>query len=246
MGARSSPTVTVVADPAAVAAHAADIVRRCATESASAHGRFTLLLSGGSTPKALYERLAQEADLPWAHTELCFGDERAVPPDHPESNARMVHAALTHQPFVPPSHVHRIRGELPAHEAAKAYEATLRGLFDEVDFPPFDLALLGLGNDGHTASLFPHSPALAERTKWVVAQRVDKLGRERITLTYPALNAARAIVFLVAGADKAEALRAVLEGDQPIDEIPARGIAPPMGTVTFVADAAAAGRLTTY
>jgi 6-phosphogluconolactonase len=158
----------------------------------------------------------------------------------------MVHAALTHQPFVPVSHVHRIRGELPAHEAAKAYEATLRSLFGDVGFPPFDLVLLGLGSDGHTASLFPHSPALSEHTKWVVAQRVDKLDRERITLTYPALNAARAIVFLVAGADKAEALRAVLEGDRPIDEIPARGIAPVAGSVTFVADAAAAARLTTY
>jgi 6-phosphogluconolactonase len=241
------PVLTVLADADAIARTALATVQRCARESIAARGRFTLALAGGSTPAALYTLLAQHPELPWAKTELCFGDERAVPPTHPESNARMVEAHLTHQPFIPPAHVHRIRGELPAGDAAEDYEQTLRSLFGASrDLPRFDLVLLGLGNDGHTASLFPHSPALDERDAWVTSNHVPALVRDRITLTYPVLNAAREIVFLVAGEDKAWALAEVLEGSAGTAQIPARGIRPDHGSVTFFADRRAASGLRIY
>lgn len=238
------PALTVLDDAHAVAHAALATVQRCADESIAARGRFTVALAGGSTPAALYDLLAQHSELPWAKIDLCFGDERAVPPTHAESNAGMVETHLTHQPFIPREHVYRIRGELPAAEAAEDYEQTLRSLFGASrDLPRFDLILLGLGNDGHTASLFPHSPALDERNAWVTSNHVPALVRDRITLTYPVLNAAREIVFLVAGDDKAWALSEVLEGSAQVAQIPARGIAPSEGTVTFFADRRAASRL---
>jgi len=175
---------------------------------------------------------------------FCFGDERNVPPDSAESNARMAREALTGQPFVNQSSVYRIRGELPAEEAAADYEKTLRTLFPgTATFPGFDLVLLGLGPDGHTASLFPQSPALAERTRWVAANWVEKFRTHRITMTYPVLNAAAEVLFMVAGEDKAWALKEVLKGSLPVAEIPARGIVPTSGKVTFLVDRAAAAGL---
>jgi 6-phosphogluconolactonase len=156
----------------------------------------------------------------------------------------MARENLSGQPFVSQSSVHRIRGELPAEEAAADYESTLRTLFPGTTaFPSFDLILLGLGPDGHTASLFPHSPALAERTRWVAANWVEKFRSHRITLTFPVLNAAAEVLFLVSGEDKAWALKAVLNGDAPVSEIPARGIIPTSGRVTFLVDRAAAAGL---
>ena len=236
----SSARVQVFPDAGAVAAAAARHFEQRALSAVRAHGRFTMALAGGSTPRALYERLAQRPDLPWDHTELCFGDERAVPPDHEASNARMVRAALTHREFVPPQRVHRIRGELPPRAAASDYEQTLRGLFPNLSWPRFDLMLLGLGQDGHTASLFPRSAALLEREAWVVAHPVPGLNTERITLTFPVLNAAEDVLFLVTGADKAAALREVLAGDLPVSQIPARGVRPLHGTLSFFVDEAAA------
>ena len=217
------------------------MVERLAHEAIEERGRFTLALSGGSTPRALYELLAQRSDLPWSQIELCFGDERAVPPDDPASNARMVHETLTQRPFVPPERVHRIRGELPAAEAARDYEQRLRQLFPGAAAARFDLILLGLGADGHTASLFPDSPALAETRAWVAANRIEALNTERITLTFPVLNAAAHVLFLVAGADKTHALNELLAGSAPVSVIPARGVQPNSGTLTFFVDEAAAG-----
>jgi len=211
-----------------------------ALAAVAARGRFTLALSGGSTPRAIYQRLAKHPELPWDRIELCFGDERTVPPDHPDSNARMAHEALTGQPFVRAERVHRIRAELPPDEAASDYEHTLRALFAGQSWPRFDVVLLGLGSDGHTASLFPHSQALTERTRWVVANWVEKLQSQRITLSYPAINAAARVLFMVAGEDKAAPLRDVLEGNAESEDIPARGVAPSTGELSFFVDRTAA------
>ncbi|HUM13734.1 MAG TPA: 6-phosphogluconolactonase [Myxococcaceae bacterium] len=240
----AGPTLRVLENPAAVARTAAQWVHDRAWAAANGRGRFTLALSGGTTPKALYRQMAAGPRLPWDRMVFCFGDERNVPPDHPESNARMAREALTGLPFVDQSSVHRIRGELPAEEAAADYEQTLRKLFPgTTTFPGFDLVLLGLGPDGHTASLFPDSPALSERTRWVVANWVEKFRTHRITLTFPVLNAAAEVLFLVTGEDKVWALREVLRGKAPVVEIPARGIAPTSGRLTFLVDQAAAAGL---
>jgi 6-phosphogluconolactonase len=236
--------VRVFPDAGAVAAAAARHFEERARSAVRDGGRFTVALSGGSTPRTLYELLSQRADLPWSHTELCFGDERAVPPDDDSSNARMVHATLTRCDFVPKERVHRIRGELPAPAAARDYEQTLRALFPGQPLPRFDLILLGLGSDGHTASLFPGTAALLENDAWVTAHHVPRLDAERITLTFPVLNAAADVLFLVAGADKAAALQAVLAGDAPIARIPARGVVPRHGSLRFFVDEQAAGGLT--
>ena len=160
----------------------------------------TVVLAGGSTPRALYERLAQ-SDLPWSSMDVFFGDERCVPPDHPDSNYRMAREALLSKV---PARVHRMKGETCD---AAAYERALRRIFGAGP-PTFDLVILGLGSDGHTASLFQGDPALGERERWVV--RVARPDHSRITLTLPVLSAAREVLFLVAGAGKREALQRLL------------------------------------
>ncbi|MDB4987029.1 MAG: 6-phosphogluconolactonase [Myxococcaceae bacterium] len=240
----SKPDVRILPDLAAVADAACEHVCNRAWAAVQERGRFTLALSGGSTPRALYQRLATHPELPWDHMELCFGDERAVPPDDPSSNARMVAEMLTHHSFVPAGRVHRMRGELPAAQAASDYEQTLRSVFGtSAGFPRFDLVLLGLGPDGHTASLFPHSTGQLEHKAWVVANMGTNPAVERITLTYPVLNAAVELLFLVVGADKAWALSQVLESQAPVAAIPARGIQPTDGAVTLLVDRAAASSL---
>jgi len=182
-------------------------VRVIASDAVAARGRFRLAVSGGATPRALYAQLAAARDLDWGRTDLYFGDERCVGPDDPQSNFRMVRETLLAPAGVPPENVRRMRGEDPDLEAAaRDYEAALGG----PAAPPLDLALLGMGADGHTASLFPGTAALDERRRLCVAVDVRQLATRRLTLTYPALTAARELLFLVAGADKAETLRAVL------------------------------------
>jgi 6-phosphogluconolactonase len=238
------PTLRVLADREAVARTAAQWVHDRAWAAANARGRFTLALSGGTTPRALYRQMAAGPRLPWDRTVFCFGDERPVPPDHPESNARMARETLTGMPFVNQSSVYRIKGELPPAEAAADYEETLRKQFPGTTaFPSFDLVLLGLGADGHTASLFPQSPALNERVRWVVDNWVEKLHTHRITLTFPVLNAAAEVLFLVTGEDKAWAIREALRGKAPVAEIPSRGVVPTAGRLTFLVDRAAAAGL---
>ena len=165
--------------------------------------------------------------IDWSSVYVFFGDERSVPPHHEDSNLKMASEVLLDH--VPVANVHRIQGELPPEEAAEAYEEQLRKFFQTEDVPRFDLILLGLGADGHTASLFPWTAALEVHDRWVVANPVPRLGTTRITLTLPVINAARAVIFLVAGEDKAEALREIIEGDADPRAYPATLVQPPGG-----------------
>jgi 6-phosphogluconolactonase len=203
-------------------------------------GRFAVALAGGSTPEATYEVLANDyaGALDWSKVHVFFGDERTVPPNHEDSNYRMAHETLLSR--VPVGSVHRMRGELPPAEAAAAYEEELRGFFGTSDEPPsLDLILLGIGEDGHTASLFPETSALEVQDRWVVANPVLKLETTRLTLTVPVINAARAVNFLVAGEGKAGALKEILEGEADPREYPAKLIRPEGGPVWMVDRAAA-------
>jgi len=227
----------VFADPGQVARAAAEYFVTLAPKSVA--------LSGGSTPRVLYELLADPNEsfrgrIPWDKTHFFFSDERHVPPDHPDSNYRMVNEALFSRVPLPPQNVHRVLAENPnAEEVANNYETDLRKSFGEA-IPAFDLVLLGLGEDGHTASLFPHSPALKQTKRLVVAPWVEKLNSYRITMTLPVLNNGKSVVFLVTGAPKAEILREVILGDKKPDLYPAQAISPTSGAVSWFVDEAAA------
>lgn len=244
-------TPTIVADAQALYRAAAEELLRQAKAAVQRTGVFTLLLSGGSTPKGLFTLLASDPVLrdqaPWEQTHVFWGDERHVPPDHPDSNYRLAAEALLSHAPLPAAHVHRIQGELPtAGQAAVSYEQELRLFFGlaEGQRPAFDLVYLGLGPDGHTASLFPGTKALHEQQRLVVANWVGKLYAERITLTAPAINQAACITFLVSGEDKALALKAVLEGPYEPEQLPAQLIQPASGQLVWLVDEAAAQRLT--
>lgn len=205
-------------------------------------GRFSVALAGGSTPKNTYEILARDyaSVVDWPSVHVFFGDERTVPPDHEDSNYRTAKEALLDH--VPVGSVHPMRGDLPPEEAASSYEEALRSFFRE-DPPVLDLVMLGIGGDGHTASLFPETSALEVTDRLVVANPVPKLDTTRITLTVPVLDAARKVSFLVAGEDKAEALKEILEGYADPREYPAK-LVQPVGGPTWMVDRAAAGTLT--
>ena len=228
---------------------AAELFVECANGAVAKRGRFAVALSGGRTPQGLYTLLAQGADyrdrIPWRATHFFFGDERCVPPDHPDSNFRMAKEAMLSKLEIPAENIHRVRGELPAARAAEDYEEELRRFFAlaEGQAPNFDLVLLGMGAEGHTASLFPGTDAVQERRRLVCAMWVPKLSAFRVTLTPPVLNAAELVVFLVAGADKAVALEAVLEGQPDPDRYPAQAIQPTQGSLIWLVDRAAASRL---
>jgi 6-phosphogluconolactonase len=211
------------------------------------HGRFAVALSGGKTPKRMYELLAESFTdkINWNNVHLFFGDERPVPPEHPENNYRLAHDALISRVPVPVRNVHPIHGEGDPIENAKFYEDELRSFFAGHDWPRFDLVLLGLGTDGHTASLFPRTHALQEKRSWVAANWVEKLRSSRITLTAPAINSAANIVFLVTGTEKAAALAAVLNGPQDPEVLPAQLIKPANGSLTWLVDHDAASHLIT-
>jgi 6-phosphogluconolactonase len=246
------PELRVLPDANALAQHgAAEFVRRCLS-AVGERGRFAVALAGGSTPRGLYSLLARRGalvppgPLPWPRVHLFWGDERHVPPDHADSNYRLAREAWLAQAPVPPENVHRIRGELPeAESAAQAYEQELRFAFglEPGELPRFDLVLLGLGADGHVASLFPGHPALAESRRLAVAPYVEPLAAHRITLTFPVFNRAAAVVFLVAGAEKAPALRRALAPQGSVAETPARGIHPENGDLLWMVDEAAASGL---
>ncbi|MEJ2232087.1 MAG: 6-phosphogluconolactonase [Nitrospirales bacterium] len=209
-----------------------------------------MALAGGSTPRGLYQLLAGEpyrSQLSWEHLRVFWGDERTVPPDHPESNFRMAEETLLSHVPVPSKQVFRIEGELPAGEAAARYEAVLREQFrlSPGEVPRFDLMLLGMGPDGHTASLFPGTSAVTELHKLVAAPWVEKFHTHRVTLTPPVLNAAKHVVFLVSGKDKATALQAVLEGPTEPDRYPAQVINPTAGNMVWLVNQDAAGLLQT-
>ena len=212
-----------------------------AAEAIAERGRFAVAFAGGSTPKATYEILARDhaEQVDWPNVHVFFGDERTVPPDHGDSNYRMARGALLDR--VPVGSVHRMRGELPPDEAAASYERELKEFFGG-ELPVLDLVMLGIGEDGHTASLFPETSALEVTDRPVVANPVPKLDTTRLTLTVPVLNAAREVHFLVAGGDKAEALEEILEGDADPRAYPAKLVRPTGGPIWMV-DRAAAGSL---
>jgi 6-phosphogluconolactonase len=243
--------VVVLADQDALAYEAARRFARIAEEGVERSGRFTVALSGGSTPRRLYGLLAADASrwrIPWGKSHVFWGDERAVPPDHPDSNYGMARTALLNRVPIPASHVHRMQAEeADLDAAASRYEAEMAvafGVPPDGDPPQFDLILLGMGGDGHTASLFPHTQALREPRRWVVRNHVPKLQADRLTLTVPLINRGRTILFLVAGEDKAPVLREVLEGAADPERLPAQLVRPTTGRLVWLIDQSAASRLT--
>lgn len=234
------------ADPAQVAAAAAAQFVALAHDAVAARGTFAVALSGGSTPKALYTLLAVEpyaTQVAWEAVHLFWGDERMVPPDHPQSNYRLACETLINHVPLPDANIHRMPGEARPAAAALAYEQLLRAFFGEQ--PRFDLVLLGMGEDGHTASLFPGTAALAEEARWVVANHVPQLDTWRLTLTLPAINAAAHVTFLVTGASKAAPLAVVLNGGTEGKRLPAGCVAPSDGHLFWLLDEAAASALRT-
>ena len=245
--------LSVLASEDELADVAAALVVEQAAEAIAARDRFLLCLSGGSTPRTLYSRLATDAwssRLDWAKVHVAWGDERAVPPEDDASNYRMAREALLDHVPIPARQVHRIRGDVDPAMAAVGYEQILRGLLGEADgasapIAGFDLVLLGLGVDGHTASLFPGRPTVQEASRWVVADEIDPKGTWRITLTPLCLNAAASVVFLVAGTAKADAVRAAIEGPSTPDTAPSRAIRSRNGITHWLMDTGAASGLTT-
>jgi 6-phosphogluconolactonase len=240
--------VVVAADAAALTAAAAGHLRRGIAEAIAARGACWIALAGGRTPKGVYQRLA-EAGTPaidWTRVHIVFGDERMVPPDHADSNYGMARAALFDRVPLPPSQIHRIAGERgDAAAAADAYAADLARAFavEPGRWPVLDIALLGIGSDGHTASLFPHTPALDVVDRLAAAAIAPSAPAARVTLTYPVLNAARAVVVLASGADKADAVARAFDDGVPVAACPIRGVRPGAGSLTWHLDGAAASKL---
>ncbi len=228
---------------------AADTIVRRLADALAERETCSLVLAGGSTPRDVYRLLAippWRDRVDWARVHFFWGDERTVPPDHPESNYRMAHETLlTHLP-IPTTNVHRMAGEAPPDMAAATYAETLRRHFGLTwgEWPRFDLVLLGMGDDGHTASLFPHTEALCEWEWPVRALFVPKLNTWRLTLTVPALNHARHLLFLVKGSAKAASVARVLEGTFAPKTFPAMLIHPRDGDLTWLLDRAASRQLT--
>jgi len=238
-------------DADALAMAAAVELLRLAQESVAEKGIFTLALAGGSTPRKLYTLLGSDpafAQFPWQYTHLFFGDERHVPPSHIDSNFLMVSTTLLSSGLVPAENVHRVRAELPdANMAALDYDVEVHSFFTpgmRVDtLPRFDAILLGMGPDGHTASLFPGSKGLEEKERWVIANWVEKFNSARITFTFPVLNAARKVLLLIAGADKADMVREVLFVNRREIIYPVQMVQPVDGDKVWMMDQAAAERL---
>jgi 6-phosphogluconolactonase len=244
--------VEVLGNPEDLAREAATRFAWLASEAIADRGSFSVALAGGSTPRRLYTLLAEggsgssSARSPWEKIHFFWGDERHVPPDHPDSNYRMAREALLSKISVPSENIHRIPAEEPdAAEAARRYEESLLRHFglQTGEIPRFDLVLLGMGPDGHTASLFPGTDALHESARLVASPWIEKLRAHRITLTPPVLNKASGVIFLVSGADKAETLHEILQGSHRPDRFPSQAIRPESGHLVWMVDRAAAGRL---
>jgi 6-phosphogluconolactonase len=259
--------VRILTNLDAIARRVAQEFVQAATAAVSEKGSFSVALSGGSTPKALYSLLANDAGLraqvPWDKMYFYFGDERSVGPDDADSNFRMANETMLSKVPIKPEQVFRIKGEYKdAEKAAQEYDEALRSSFKiaegkiakgkiaqsklgEGRFPRFDLVLLGMGNEGHTASLFPGTKALHETKRIAVRNWVGKLYTNRITLTAPAINNAGRVIFMVTGADKALALKGVLEGPYEPEQLPAQMIQPSNGQLLWLVDTAAGGMLST-
>ena len=245
----SNPEIRIYRDLAELSGAAAELFAQAASARIAEAGSFFAALSGGTTPRQLYELLSTSpfsVRISWDRVHLFQVDERCVPPAHPESNFKMIREALLAVVPVPRSCFHRMAGELEdpaeaAHQYALELSTTLPAR--EGDVPRFDLVILGMGADGHTASLFPDSPALNVTQLWVCPNRPREKGWGRITLTFPVLNAAKQILFLVAGAEKAVTLARVLEGPYQPRDLPAQRIKPLNGRLLWYVDRAAAERL---
>lgn len=247
------PRVEIAAGVDALMATAAERFVALAAAATSTSGRFTVALSGGGTPRRLYALLATSqwaSRVSWSRVEVFWGDERCVPATDPASNYRMARESLLDHVPLDAARVRRVRGEDEPEVAASAYERELRAAFATPAGPPrldsgacFDLVLLGLGADGHTASLFPHSAALHETERWAVAVTASAAPARRVTLTLPVLNAAADVLFLVAGRDKASALARVLEGAREPEALPAQLICPLHGGLHWLVDAEAGASL---
>lgn len=242
--------IKIVADADSMGRAAAEKLVEHISESLQTHDIYSIALSGGSTPRRLYRLLAGDTELrgkiPWKRVHFFWGDERHVPPDHPDSNYHVAFEALFSRIRIPPANIHRMRAENPdADQAAEDYARDIRRFFDIAsgEIPRFNCVLLGMGPDGHTASLFPGSPALGEQKRLVVANWVEKFQSYRITLTVPVFNNAALILFLVSGKEKADALKKVLEGDWAPDRYPAQLIQPSRGALFWFLDRSAAGGL---
>ena len=242
--------IRILADGAAIAKRAAQEFSQAAASAVREKGSFNVALAGGSTPKALYSLLVNDPTLrsqvPWDKMHLFFGDERHVPPDHPDSNFRMATEAMIAKSPMKPEQVTRIKGEYPdAGQAALEYEKALREYFKlkNGEYPRFDLVLVGMGNEGHTLSLFPGTKALHADGRIAVRNWVGKLYADRITLTAPAASNAARVIFMATGADKAPALKAVLEGPFEPEQLPAQLLQPKNGKLLWLVDTAAGSML---
>jgi 6-phosphogluconolactonase len=250
MSSKLNITYVVEPDPSALAYRAAQHLVELAEEAVSARGRVRIAVSGGSTPKVTFALLADPAHpflnrMPWHALELFFVDERTVPPDHPESNYRMTREALLDKINLRPEQVHRMQGELEPEVAAAEYEYELRRTFrlEGAEAPRFDIVTLGMGPDGHTASLFPETEAIHEIGRLVVANQVPQKDTWRVTLTWPVINHAREVFFLIAGEDKAQPLKEVFLGPKNVERLPSQLIWPASGILTLILDKAAAALL---
>jgi 6-phosphogluconolactonase len=245
----ATSSIVVSPDQESLNRKAAEYLVGAAREAIEARGRFAIALAGGSTPKPLYEMLASPSwrtQIDWGNVHVFWGDERLVPADHPDSNYRMVNAALLSKVPVVASNVHRVPTERGDPDAvAAAYEKTILQDFNASagEIPRFDVSVLGLGANGHTASLFPHTKSLTENRKLVMAEFVQELDQYRVTMTLPLINHSRNIVFLVSGAGKASVVKEVIGGPSDPQRLPAQLIRPDDGTLVWMLDKAAAAEL---
>jgi len=240
----------VDASPEAVNRRAAQYLVDGIRSSAAARGKARIAISGGNTPKHTFELLAEPSEpyreqIPWNRLELYWVDERCVPPDHPDSNYRMTREAMLDQAPLDKTQIFRIQGELEPDEAAAKYEFDIRQSFrlEGAELPVFDMVLLGMGPDGHTASLFPHTEGLHEMMRIAIANHVVQKETWRVTLTRPVINRARDVFFLIEGADKVDALKAVLLGPYDPETYPSQLIQPASHRITLLLDSTAAAAL---
>ena len=240
----------VVADAAALAEAAAEHFTQVTAKAAATRGRARIAISGGATPKAAFALLADPAKpwrarMPWDKLDLYWVDERCVPPDHADSNYRMTREAMLDHVPLEPERIHRMEGELEPAAGAARYESELRNSFrlEGAETPRFDLIALGMGPDGHTASLFPHTEAIHEMGRLVTANHVQNKDAWRITLTWPVINQGASVFFLIGGADKAAVLSEVFTGPRDPERLPSQLIWPSGGILTLVLDKAAAALL---
>ena len=244
----------IYADRESLDRGAAEQILKVGRNAIASRGRFSFALAGGSTPRGVYQALAWQSfasQLDWSCTHVFWSDERCVPPDHPDSNYGMARKALLDHVPVPAANVFRIRGEIEPRRAAEEYETTLRALFSSPSAEPglasfsdgFDLILLGMGDDGHTASLFPQTSGVREKERWVISHYIGKVHAWRVTFTPPVINRAHHVFFLVSGADKARQLKDVLTGPYRPDDLPAQIVQPAKGELLWLVDGEAAALL---